>query len=190
MVAITLTAGVAVYGFVNGQARTSANQYGNSVNQNVNYLREHFVVVNIQFLNSSSKACGHQGGKGYCSQVGVSIYNNGAVDLTIKQIAISNVGTLSASGAAVPPLYMNTTSLGTNAYSTNPPTFASKYACTGAVINPSSSIAQGSVPPTVFYVTLPGCVGMTQGFLVGANYQVQVIGAFGNVVTNQVTASG
>ena len=194
MVAITLTAGVAVYGFVNGQAGASANQYANSVNNNVDYLREHFVIVNVQFSNSSSLACGHVGGKGYCTSSGISIYNNGAVALTIKQIIISNVGTTSSSGAAVTPLYLNTTysssSYTTTAYASNPPTVASKYACTGSGVPPSSPIAINQVPPTIFTMPILSCMGTAQGFLVGASYQIQVLGTYGNVVTLQVTASG
>jgi len=189
MVAITLTAGAAVFGFVNGQANSSSLQYGNSVNNNVNYLREHFVIVSVQFSNGSSTACGHSGGHGYCTQASISVYNNGAEALTIKQIIISNIGTISASGAAVPPLYFNSSATSTTAYSTNPPTGGSKYGCANSGIS-ASSITQGHVPPSVFTMTIPSCVALNQGLLVGASYQVQVLGAYGNVVTAQVTASG
>ena len=191
MVAITLVAGAAVFGFVNGQASTSANQYGSSVVNNVDYLREHFVIVSVQFSNSSSAACGHSGGKGYCSQVSVSIYNNGAETLTIKQLIISNVGTTSSGGYAVTPLYFNATSSKTTAYSSNPATTGSKYGCTGSGYgNGASAITVNQVPPTVISIVLPNCLSMTQGMLIGASYQVQVLGLYGNTVISQVTASG
>jgi len=188
MVGITLVAGFAIFGFVNGQAGVSENQYGESVANNVNYLRENFVLVNVQFSYNGA-ACSLSGGQHYCNQVAVSIYNNGAVTLNIKQIVLDTLSTTSVSGASVPALYLNATTASTTAYSTNPPVGTAKYSCTGSGI-PSTAITQSAVPPKVFTVTLPTCVGLTSGIMDGGAYQIQVVGAFGNVVAAQVTASG
>jgi len=190
MVGITLVAGFAIFGFVNGQAATSENQYGASVANNVNYLRESFVIVSVQFYNTGgvNGACVTSGQK-WCNEFSVSVYNNGAVTLNIKQIILKNIGTTSASGASVPPLYFNSTSATTVAYSANPPTGAAKYGCSSTPTW-ATNIKNGTAPPSIFILSLPTCVGQTQSILVGGNYQVTLIGAYGNVVNQQITANG
>jgi len=186
MVAITLVAGFAIFGYVNGQAATSENQYGESVANNVNYLSEHFVIVNVQFANSAGGNCASSGGSTYCAQVSISVYNNGAVDLTIQQLLLKNVTAISAGGIGVPDLFVNATRSSTRVQG---------YPCTGpgfSLTGGSSSfpIPQNQVPPTVLTFNLPSCVPLTSGILVGASYQVEALGIYGNGVVAQVTASG
>jgi len=183
MVAVTLIAGTAVFGFVNGQAGSSSAQYGKSVANNVNYLSEHFVVVGVQFASSTGGSCGTAGGHTYCSQVSVSIYNNGAVDLTIKEVLLKNVSSISAGNVAVPSLSVNATSSSTT---------LKGYACSGSGFGSTQfPIAQSQVPPTVLTFTLPtSCVPLASSILVGASYQIEVLGIYGNGVITQVTASG
>ncbi len=45
MVAITLVAGAAVFGFVNGQTSSSANAVGQNAASNINFLNERQVIV-------------------------------------------------------------------------------------------------------------------------------------------------
>ena len=183
MVAVTLIAGAAVFGFVNGQAAASENQYGASVAKNVNYFNEHFVVVSVQFSNSfptNPSPCAKSGGQTYCNQVSISIYNNGAVDLTISQITLKNMTSKSSSGATVPKMSITSDTTSTR---------ATGYACTSTGIS-STSVKQNVVPPVVFTFTLPACISAASGILVGGSYQIQVLGSYGNTATAQVTASG
>jgi len=191
MVGITLVAGFAIIGFVNGQAAASENQYAGSVAANVNYLKEHFVIVSIQFYNTggANGACVVSSGQTWCNEVSISIYNNGAVYLNVKQIILKNIGTKSVSGANVPSLYLNSSSTSTVAYSGNPPTAGTKYGCS-SVPTWATNIKNATAPPSIFVSTLPSCMGLTQGIMVGGSYQVTVIGAYGNVVNQQVTANG
>ena len=66
MIAITLVAGAAVFGFVNGQAGISAQAVGASAASNINFLNERETLIYGTMLNSSSAQ--------------VWVYNNGAID--------------------------------------------------------------------------------------------------------------
>lgn len=190
MVAITLVAGAAVFGFVNGQAGNSENQYGQAVANNVNYLREHFVIVNTQF-----SGCAPAGGNRYCNQVAVSLYNNGNVGLTPKSFTLINTTKTSPSGATVPQMYIVSTASATTAYGktgTGAPAACGAGVSSGTAYAPLSTVGISSVPPTVFTITLPAsCFSSASSqILVGASYQLQILGTFGYVAQLQVTASG
>ena len=66
MLAITLIAGAAVFGFVNGQSSSSAQALGNSAASNINFLNEKEVVVSAAMINSSAAR--------------IWVYNNGQID--------------------------------------------------------------------------------------------------------------
>ncbi len=194
MVAITLVAGAAVFGFVNGQAGSSENQYGQAVANNVNYLREHFVIVNVQFA-SNGGSCASSGGNKYCNQILVSVYNNGNLALTPKSFTLINTTKTSPSGAAVPQMYIVSTAANTIAYGKTglpPPAACGAGVSSGAAYAGASPVGMSSVPPTVFTITLPAsCFSTTTSqILVGASYQLQILGTFGYVAQVQVTASG
>jgi len=70
---ITLVAGFAVFGYVNGQAGVSEVQYGKAVGATVGYLEERFVVA--QFVFSSGALT-------------MYLYNNGIVNLQLAQINV------------------------------------------------------------------------------------------------------
>ena len=74
MIAITLIAGTAAFGYVNGQTGVAAGQIGNSVANNVNYLREKTTIALVNFDNNTG--------------VSVYIFNNGAEVLTIASLII------------------------------------------------------------------------------------------------------
>ena len=78
MIGITLIAGAAVFGYVNGQANTSANQVGASQGVNINYLRE---KESITFVNFDSDT-------GLSNSLSIYTYNNGAVTLTLNGLSI------------------------------------------------------------------------------------------------------
>ena len=188
MVGITLVAGFAIFGFVNGQAASSENQYGASVAQNVNYLRENFVIVSVQFPSTSCS--NFNATTRFCNQATIAVYNNGAVDLTIKLISMVNLTTRGAQGThLVPDMVLSASSHSTTATCglTKPP--PSGNVSSGYSASMSQPIKQQSVPPNVFTVNVPGSI-CSQGFLVGASYKVSVLGAYGNLISTQVTASG
>jgi len=188
MVGITLVAGFAIFGFVNGQAAASENQYGASVANNVNFLRENFVLVSVQFPSSSCS--NFNATTRFCNQATVAIYNNGAVDLTIQQISIANLTTRVAQGThLVPDMVLTATSSITSATCGLTKPLASGQVSTGYSSSAAQPIKQQTVPPNVFTVNVPGSI-CTQGFLVGASYKVSVLGAYGNLISTQVTASG
>ena len=197
MIAITLVAGAAVFGFVNGQAGTSEKQYGIAVANNVNYLREHFVIVNVQFASTPAGApCVLSGPTNkYCADIFVSIYNNGNVAFTPQSFTLFNTTKTSPSGASVPQMYIVSTATATTAYGrtgTGAPAACGSGFSSGAAYTPTTAVGISTVPPTVYTITLPTTcfTTLTSQILVGASYQLQILGTFGYVGQVQVTASG
>ena len=76
MVSITLIAGAAVFGFINGQASNSAQAVGNSAAQGANYLNEKETIVYA--CPSVSGACSSIGSP--VSTAIVYVYNSGAIN--------------------------------------------------------------------------------------------------------------
>jgi flagellin-like protein len=79
LVAITLISGAALFGYVNGQAAGSENQLGAANEANVNFLKERFVIVDVNFSQSNPS-----------TSISIWIYNNGVVTLNITQIELYN----------------------------------------------------------------------------------------------------
>ncbi len=77
MIAITLVAGAAIFGFVNGQSSNSAQAVGNSAAQNINFLNEKEVVLTAS----------NQGG----SKANVYVYNSGSINPdSIVQVVVTD----------------------------------------------------------------------------------------------------
>ena len=77
MIAITLVAGAAVFGFVNGQSGASSQAIGNSAAQNINFLNEKESVIYAGRVNATL--------------ANVWVYNNGIIDpLTITLATVIN----------------------------------------------------------------------------------------------------
>jgi flagellin-like protein len=72
-IAITLVAGAALFGFVNGQAAASEQLIGQAAGVNANFLAEKFVIADLSFTQNT---------------VNIWIYNNGAIDLQIAQVTV------------------------------------------------------------------------------------------------------
>ena len=207
MVAVTLVAGAAVFGFVNGQAATSEGQYGDSVAQNVNYLNEHFEILNVQFPTSN---CQGTVPARYCQVLQVSIYNTGNSALVVKSITITG----SASSVSGTPMYVLGTQTSTYAYISSsfstpisgctPSNSQYTYTYTTTTVvsdttttvvtsdtgTTTAAIPQSTMPPAVFTITLPPGPSSCPWFLDGSNYQIQVLGLYGNSITLQATANG
>lgn len=197
MIAITLVAGAAVFAWVNGQAAVTENAYGERIGSQVNYYNEQFSVVSVQFGDTVAGGCQQviesSGNYNYCNQVSVAVYNTGNVSLTINDISISSVSCTSSCGAtdfATLHITSNNNAQATPSQTCNvgnPQPFHANDE-----FSPTASITPGS-GPTVLTVTLPAtCYAPDgqnyNGILVGASYQVQVVGKYGNAVTMQVTA--
>ena len=204
MIALTIVAGAAVFGWVNSQAGVSEGSLGQNAANQANYYHESFVIVSIQFsynTGGTTGLCKVTGGNTWCNQVSVAIYNNGQVGLTVQSIVLANASFTSASGTTVPLLKetLGLTSAASGTYNVPsytcgtttgpPPTVPSENLLQTGVSEP---IAQQSTPPTLFTFTLPpsSVCGTTSGILDGALYSVQVVGLYGNVVTSEVTANG
>jgi hypothetical protein len=150
-VAITLIAGAALFGYVNGQAANSEKGIGNQYAGNINYLNEKEAISLVSFANNER-------------QLYVWIYN-------IGQIPLSGF-TLFVSG------YMCTGSQGKGCVSPTVATFTCLYAgsCSWAdsSLTPSSgtcgslspastpipeSTSSSPSPPKSYLVDLTGCPG-------------------------------
>jgi len=186
MIAMTLVAGSAAFGWINGQAGASERQYGNSVAAGVNNLREHFTLVSTQFTGT--------GGGGSCSGVvpnrvctGASLwlYNTGQVTLTLFSIQVQ-----SPSSCSTNCLNIIYTSSGYTAYNG-----ASVLVCPNTPgYSPSAqTIAIGTMgtasAATPFTITIPNCSGVNDLY-VGQSYTITLTGVYQNTVAAQLTVSG
>lgn len=92
MIGVTLTAGAAVLGWVNGQAKVSEGAYGTSVANNVNFLNERFVVLTESFSGTGSGGtCAGGTPPNYeCTGTSFWIYNTGQVAFTLYSIRITS----------------------------------------------------------------------------------------------------
>jgi len=111
MIAVTLVAGAAVFSWINGQANSSENAYGASVASNVNFLREHFVIVTQSFAASppaaTPVACSTVGGSNpnyECTLLTFWPYNTGQVTFTLYSVRIQNLTDMPSAAANKNPL--------------------------------------------------------------------------------------
>ena len=81
MVAITIIAGAAIFGYVSGQAGVASQAYGQSVGNSVDFLNEKFTVVDMGMANTT---CGSY----TCGAFTIWIYNTGAVTLSTFQVIL------------------------------------------------------------------------------------------------------
>lgn len=159
-IALTVIAGSAVFGYINGQAATTENQYGSSVGVTVNYLQEQFSVVDVSFASST--------------QAVLYVYNYGRVPVSPVQVIIYN---------STQSVYL--TFNATSVVATSP-TACSVAASTSnespLIWNTASSSGMqvniGSI--STLTLTLPSCSAAS--FATGVTYYVKVTGLYGNIV--------
>ena len=166
MVAITLIAGAAVFGWVNGQAGNSESAYGASVANNVNFLRERFVIVATNFTSCSGSSPSRT-----CTTLGVYLYNSGQLTDNISRIT-------------------NSTPPGTT-FVTFGPVSVTASGCTVPAIAPNQKSTSYLMPVQTlrgYVVTIPSC--KSSGMVVGQSYLVTVNGLYGNIVPTEVQAVG
>jgi len=182
-IALTILAGVAVFGYVRTEAGVSEGQYGQSVGQTVNHLAESFGVVQANF-NYPGSANFPPGCSTSCRFASTSVtlyfYNSGTVQNQFQQVEIYNasrsVTDLTFTGSYVTDL--------NNAGSC-------KVAATTSLESPLLGTATGSLAVgvgTIVSVTLslPTCYttkGAGYQFVQGDTYIMKVLGVYGNTVS-------
>lgn len=165
MIVVTLIAGAAVLGWVNGQAGSSERAYGNSAANNINNLNERFSAESQVFSTAAGAACnGPNGASGTgpgCTSVSFYLYNNGAMTFTLRSIQIVST--------SLNPNPLNIVFYTACQSSGNCPSPAGTETATQPVsCNPTpvyvSNAQYSASPPTGFYVvTPPSTYGVAPG---------------------------
>jgi flagellin-like protein len=159
-IAITLIAGFALFGYINGQAAASENKLGAAAGGNANFLAEKFVVVQMSFSTTCT------GPSPTCAIIWV--YNNGQLGLGLQWIHLYN-GTKTANNIPIDVTYTGTTGSST----------LSGTCGTGTEASPDFLFDLPPLAsPTSLNLFLPsGC-----SFTTGTTYYVNVLAQFGNQV--------
>jgi flagellin-like protein len=219
MVVVTLIAGAAVLGWVNGQAGSSEQAYGNSAANNINYLNEKFSAESQVFSSNAGTACSGGSGPGAgCTSASFYLYNDGSETFTLKSIQIISTNpiyplnvvfyTACQTSGSCPAVWGETVTLpaactvtqmavNSASYSITPPTgFYVVTSVPGYAVAPGlpqgylSTIA-GGVTYGPYWVSLPICVGGTQLYMYDTvAYTVIFTGLYGNTVQETLTANG
>lgn len=79
MIAVTIAVGFATWAWARSSASNSESNLGNAIGQNINYLKENFVIINANYSSTSNQ------------YVTLWFYNSGNTTVYIKQVWISNV---------------------------------------------------------------------------------------------------
>jgi len=181
MIGLTVIAGAAVFGWVNGQAAVSENAYGQSAGGVSNFLREHFTPVTTTFSGPGGAAC--SGTPVVCTVAYVWIFNNGQLAFTLSSLQVQ-----SAVGSAS-PLNVIYTSAGYTAYNSG----GTALVCPGtpgfsfAGTNP---VPTGTLSTASYHVTIPTSCSGVNSMVDGQSYVITMTGVYGNVVSFQVTVNG
>ncbi len=188
-VAITLIAGGALFGYVNGQAAVNERQLGVANAANVNFLNERFVVPQITFKYTSPT-----------NQITLYVYNNGQLSDAFVEVELYNS---TRSKMDLVYYYCSTTTPQTSTLCKlpNPPStllsgnrvldlnnrnnnncYADATSLESPTVN-SYQVPIGGISSIT--ITLPSlsapCVN--GAFTVGTFYYVQLLGQYGNTVT-------
>ncbi|HEV2138969.1 MAG TPA: archaellin/type IV pilin N-terminal domain-containing protein [Nitrososphaerales archaeon] len=215
MIAITLVAGAAVFGWVNGQAGSSENAYGQSAAASANYLREHFSPVTNSFTGvGSGNACANGTPPNLqCTGASFWLYNNGQLGFTLSTIQIRNTTKIPASAANPNPLnilfysactvssstcgFVAYNKAGTSTICSNNaalPSLTGFYQNIGGTNTVPTVLAPSSLSSNAYQITMPTgatCSGGGAQYLyVGIGYTITLTGLYGNVVQFQVTVNG
>jgi flagellin-like protein len=163
-IAITIIAGAAVFGYVNGAAGVNESKLANSVGGNVQYLEERFSVVQLNYSSST---------------VTVWLYNMGQVNLSPVQVLVYNNGRSNY-------LLYNATKI--ISYKPSSCTTAASTTYENPLMwNPKTGSGLSSAVQTVTKLTLalPVCSGAS--FSSGSTYTVSVLAVNGNLVVYSQT---
>lgn len=175
--AITIIAGAGIFGYVNEEAGSSAQAYGQQVGNSVQYLEEKYTVVDLVWSSSTSMT--------------IWIYNTGKIQLTLLQVRwYDSAGTINLlynystiSGSVVNRVHDLRSSgagrCGTSATSYESPLITGP----GSFADPISNTAtiQLTIPPFS-----SGCPTYGQNINLQSppdTYYVAVVGTYGNSFT-------
>lgn len=200
MVAVTLIAGMAVFGWVNGQASSSESAYGASVANNVNFLRERFVEVSQSFSGPAGACTG-----GQCTSASFWLYNSGQVDFTLQSISVQSLN----SSYPLNVIFYPVSSTGCSATNQDCGFVATApYSCgstqalptlngfyQGSSSSPSvpSTLPQSQLSSSPYQITMPTsttCSGGSMYLYDGVLYSFTFTGLYGNTVSTAVLVNG
>jgi flagellin-like protein len=161
LIALTLVAGFALFGFVRGQASASELSYAQSVGGTNQYLSERFTVTLLAFTSSA---------------VSIYLYTNGQVPSQIAQVEVYGPTRLS----------MDIVYDANHVTVSNPPSCAGQSAASSSNESPMLGTGAGSFLdkvnfPGIVTLTLPSCSGLS--FQAGNTYFVKVLGQYGNTAS-------
>ncbi|MDG6990378.1 MAG: hypothetical protein JRM99_03030 [Nitrososphaerota archaeon] len=169
-IAITVIAGAAVWGYVNGQAGVSGGQYAQAVGATNEYLQERFVVPQVAFLSGG--------------QVDVYFYNDGRIQFQITQIQVYTLSGVTPSTDVIFSATGATDLLHSGCTVSTPSSVESPVVGTGTG---AFSLAIGSVTSTPLLLTLPNSsmnpsCPASPTWTSGMAYYFKVTGLYGNQV--------
>jgi len=170
LIAITLIAGFAVFGYVNVQAASNESQLGAAYAGNVNYLKERFVIAQMIFASGS---------------VTVYVYNNGEAALSLASIEVYG-----SPRSSMDILYNSTGAFELNVAQdqlkecseTTPATYENPFIT--AFSDPIGSTSSVTLTLPSFPAGCPPVAFSPQSDSASGAYSVNVIGAYGNVVNS------
>ncbi len=173
---MTMVAGAAIFTYVNGQAGTASQAYGQAVGTNVNYLNEKFAIVDMTFGSNS---------------VTVWIYNEGQETLGLLQIRLYDSATsqldflynYTLSGSAKTDYFYDLRSAQSGQCKTSA-TSPTNYEPQGTVSTFSGLTGTTKVIQLLFpSSTNANCPSYGQVFSAGTDYAVTIVGVNGHSQT-------
>jgi hypothetical protein len=179
MVAITLVAGAAAFGWVNGQAASSESAYGQSAAAGANYLREHFAYVTSTFTGPGGADCPSAG----CTIANIWVFNNGQLAFTLSSLSIMG-------GNSTFPLNIHFTPTNFTAYNAAGAALPCVPNTPGFSVPNPNPVPQSTLSQPPYSVTIPTSCPGVNAIKVGLGYAITMVGKYGNVVLFQVTANG
>jgi len=158
LIAMTLIAGIAIFGYVNDQAGVSELSYAQSVGGTLSFLQERFVTSLVTYTAGA---------------ITIYIYTNGQIPSQFVQVEVYGP-TRSAMDVVYDANFVTVS---------NPASCRGQTAASSSNENPMLGTAAGSLSVKVNYVgtivlTLPSCSGLT--FSAGNTYFVRLLGRYGN----------
>jgi len=217
MIAITLVAGVAAFGWINGQAATSERAYGNSVGNNINLLNERFTVVTQTFYAGVGSPCTAGTSPNFqCTGASFWIYNNGQAAFNLTYIQAQNLTDIPPTAANPNPLNIifytvsntgcavGTQNCGFTAYNKAGtavtcantqalPTLNGFYENNGVNNIPAPLLYSNQLSNSPYQIAMPTAATCSAGPMYlydGITYTFTFHGVYGNVVPVTVTVSG
>lgn len=158
LLAMTLVAGFALFGFVRAQANVSELSYAQSVGGTMSYLQERFVIPLVTYTTNT---------------ITVYVYTDGQIPTSLAQVEV-----FGPSRSAMDVVYDQS-----EVTVSNPPSCQGKTTATVSNESPMLGTGVSSLSVKVNYVasivlTLPSCPGMS--FQPGDVYFVSLLGVDGN----------